>query len=200
MNITTTSTTKRSVVAFAALLAGGLALAGCSSTADAETGTTTTETAAQGESLSIVDPWVKSAESGMSAAFGTIENDSNQDATVVSAATEVSPMIELHETVADASGNMVMQEKDGGFVIPAGGSYELTPGGNHIMLMGLSNPVVAGDEVTFTLELADGSTFDFTAAARDYSGANENYVGDDEGGMDMDGMDMGDDEHADMDH
>lgn len=192
-----TTTTKRSVVAFAALLAGGLALAGCSSTADAETDTTTTETAAQGESLSIVDPWVKSAESGMSAAFGTIENDSDEDATVVSASTEVSPMIELHETVADASGNMVMQEKDGGFVIPAGGSYELTPGGNHIMLMGLNNPVVAGDEVTFTLDLADGSTFDFTAAARDYSGANENYVGDDEGGMDMD---MGDDEHADMDH
>lgn len=194
------TTTKRTAIAFAALLAGGLTLAGCSSTADAETDTTTTETATQAEALSIVDPWVKSAESGMSAAFGTVENDSDEDVNVVAASTEVSPMIELHETVADASGNMVMQEKDGGFVIPAGGSYELTPGGNHIMLLGLESPVVAGDEVTFTLELADGSTFDFTAAARDYSGANENYVGDDEGGMNMDDMDMGDDEHADMDH
>lgn len=167
---TATNTAAARIRSVAVLAVAVAALAGCS-TADGET----EPAAEQAASLNIVDPWVKAAESGMSAAFGTLENDGDAEITVVSAASGSSPMIELHETVADAAGQMVMQEKDGGFVVPAGGAYELTPGGNHLMLMGLEEAVVAGDEVSFVLELADGSTFEFTAAARDYAGANESY-------------------------
>jgi periplasmic copper chaperone A len=92
----------------------------------------------------------------------------------------------LHETVENASGSMVMQEKKGGFTIPAKGSLELAPGGNHLMLMDLTGPIKAGDDVTFTLTMKDGSTYEFTAPAKDYTGANENYEGGDMEGMDMD--------------
>lgn len=92
-------------------------------------------------------------------------------------------MLQLHETVANDAGEMVMQEKQGGFVIPAGGSFDLEPGGNHIMLMDLTAPLAAGDETTFTLTFSDDSTYEFTAPVKDYSGANENYEG---GDMDMD--------------
>jgi copper(I)-binding protein len=140
-----------------------------------------TASATAAESINIEDAWVKAADEGMSAAFGTLENDSDTDITVVSAESAASTMIELHETVENDAGEMVMQAKDGGFVIPAGGSLELAPGANHIMLMGLTAPLVAGDDATFTLTLSDGSTYDFTAPAKDYTGANETYEGD----MDM---------------
>ncbi|NYD67783.1 copper chaperone PCu(A)C [Agromyces atrinae] len=168
-----------------AALSGGilaLALAGCSSPEPASVSTTTAA-----EAVTIDDAWVKTAESGMSAAFGEIENTGDADITVVSATSAASPMLELHETVENESGEMVMREKTGGFTIAAGEILELTPGGNHIMLMGLEAPVVAGDEVAFTLTFDDGSTFEFTAPAKDYSGANENYVGDGEMDMDMGG-------------
>lgn len=157
------------------------------------TGCATTEPAApvagakDSESLTIADAWVKAADEGMSAAFGTLENAGATDITIVSATTSASGMVELHETIENDAGEMVMQAKAGGFVIPAGGSYELAPGGNHIMLMDLTAALKAGDESTVTLTLSDGSTFDFTALAKDYSGANETYEGD------M-GMDMGTDE------
>ena len=80
---------------------------------------------------------------------------------------------------------MVMREKDGGFVIPAGGKLALEPGANHIMLMGLSGPLTAGSDVTFTLTFSDDSTYEVTAPVKDYSGANENY----EGGEEHEGMD-----------
>ena len=41
------------------------------------------------------------------------------------------------------NGAMVMSEKPGGFVIPAKGSFELKPGGNHLMFMG-SYPLELG--------------------------------------------------------
>ena len=97
--------------------------------------------------------------------------------------------------VDDGSGSMVMQEKDGGFIVPAGGSLTLEPGGYHFMLMGLTAPLVAGDEATFTVTFEDGSTMEFTAPVKDFTGADENYNG---GGMDMDeghsDMDMGGDD------
>lgn len=126
--------------------------------------------------LTVEDVWVKSAESGMSAAFGVLTNSSDEAVTVTSASSSASGMVELHETVEDADGQMVMRQKDGGFVVPANGTFVLEPGGNHLMLMNLNAPVKAGDEVNFTLTLSDGSTLDFTAPAKDYSGANEHYA------------------------
>lgn len=176
MNTLHTRTPLAALAATAALL---LALTGCAGTATAETSATT---APEADSITVEDAWVKTAEKGMSAAFGTIENTGDTDVVIVGASTAASPMIELHETVEDDSGAMVMRQKEGGFVIPAGDHLHLEPGGNHIMLMDLADPIVAGDEVTFTLEFEDGSTLEFTAPGKDYEGANESYEGD----MDMD--------------
>ena len=173
MNTKTTSTLAGIAIAL-------LALAGCAPATDAAVDAPTAAT--QADSVVITDAWVKSADEGMSAAFGILGNSGATDAVVVSATTEASPMIELHETVENDSGEMVMQEKDGGFVIPADSTFALEPGGNHIMLMGLAAPLAAGEDVSFTLTFADGSEYTFTAPVKDYSGANKTYEGDD---MDM---------------
>lgn len=157
------------------LVAAAFALTGCAGTAAPDT----EDAALAADSIEISDGWVKSAAEGMSAGFGELTNDSDSDITVVSAETEASSMLELHETVENESGAMVMRQIEGGFVIPAGGSLALEPGGNHIMLMDLTAPLKAGDEVTFTLTFSDDSTFDFTAPVKDYSGANETYEGGD---------------------
>ncbi|KQV03749.1 hypothetical protein ASC55_01885 [Microbacterium sp. Root322] len=158
-----------------------LALTGCTP----ESSTSESASRPGGETVTIEDAWVKSADEGMSAAFGTLLNSGDDDVTVVSVTSEASDMIELHETVENEAGEMVMREKDGGFVIPAGGKLALEPGANHIMLMGLSGPLTAGSDVTFTLTFSDDSTYEFTAPVKDYSGANENY----EGGEEHEGMD-----------
>lgn len=166
-----------------------LALAACSGAAEADAPSSSPDGTAAG-SVTVEDAWVKSAESGMSAAFGQIENTGDADVTVVSVASPASTMLELHETVENETGEMVMREKDGGFTIPAGGVLALEPGASHIMLMDLTAPVVAGDEVTFTLTFSDDSTLAFTAPAKDYSGANETYAeGEGHEGMDTGGDD-----------
>lgn len=168
-----TTATRFAVVAAAAVLT----LTSCAG-AVAGTAAPVAATTKQADSLAIEGAWMKAADSGMSAAFGVLENTGDEDVTIVSAASPASATVELHETVANDAGEMVMQETAGGYVVPAGGSFELAPGGNHLMLMGLASPVTAGDEVTFTMTLSDGSTFEFDAAAKDFSGGNESYEGD----------------------
>lgn len=128
--------------------------------------------------LAVVDPWVKTTGDGMTAAFGTLVNNTDADVTVTSAASPLSPKVELHE-VADAGGKMVMRPKKGGFVIPAQGRHELTPGGDHIMLMDVTAKVEPGAEVPVTLTLADGATLRFTAIGKDFAGGDEDYHGGD---------------------
>ncbi|MGC4821782.1 copper chaperone PCu(A)C [Micromonospora sp. DT63] len=124
--------------------------------------------------VTIRDPWVKAADKGMTAAFGTLVNDSDTDVTVTGATTSVSPM-ELHE-MAMKDGKMVMQAKQGGIVIKAKSTHPLEPGGDHLMLMDVKQPVRAGDELTFTLTFADGKTQQFTAVAKPFTGAQETYA------------------------
>ncbi|MFG1922567.1 copper chaperone PCu(A)C [Cryptosporangium sp. NPDC048952] len=163
------------------LLAAGCSTDASSTTAAAEAPAAPAASAATETTISITDPWFKAADKGMTAAFGTLVNNTDKPLTIVSATSDVSTM-ELHEmTMKD--GKMVMQPKEGGFVLPAKGKHELSPGGDHLMFMELKSPVQAGDEVTFTLKLADGSTVPFTAVAKPYSGAEESYAPD--GGMTM---------------
>ncbi|ROR96334.1 hypothetical protein EDD28_0917 [Salana multivorans] len=191
----------------AAVLGTGLlalTLAACASGSDTGTAQAATSTASPvdtdttgGESaestqlagLTLVDGWVKAADSGMSAAFGVLENPTDSDLAVVGVSSPVSSQMQLHETVV-VDGAMKMQQVDS-FTVPAGGTFVLEPGGNHLMFMDLTTPVAPGDDVDLTLDLADGSTYSVTVQAREFAGADEEYVG-----GEMDGMDMHEDDHA----
>jgi Uncharacterized protein conserved in bacteria len=140
-----------------------------------------------GAALSVTDPWVKAADKGMTTAFGTLVNNTDKELTVVSATSPAAARVELHEVV-EKDGKTTMRQKEGGFVIPARGSHTLEPGGDHLMLMDITGKVEPGDEVTFTLTFADGSTAEFTAVAKAFAGANEEYHGHkSEGGESEDG-------------
>ncbi|MBB2910196.1 hypothetical protein FHS43_001459 [Streptosporangium becharense] len=148
--------------------------------------------AAAGAVLSVVDPWVKTTKKGMTAAFGTLVNNTDAEVTVVSGSTPLSPKVELHEVV-ESGGKMVMQPKQSGFVIPARGTHRLQPGGDHIMLMGVTEEVKPGAQVAFTLTLKDGKTLEFTAVGKDFAGGKEDYQpghgtgGENEGGHEGNG-------------
>ncbi|WP_016699546.1 copper chaperone PCu(A)C [Actinoalloteichus spitiensis] len=158
-----------SLVSLAA--ATSLALTACGSTDEEEP----VEAAPAADVVRMDDAWVKAAEEGMSAAFGELANSGDEDVTVVSVTTPASTVLELHETVENEAGAMVMREVEGGFVVPASGSLSLEPGGDHIMLMDLTGPLTAGEDVSFTLTFSDDSTYEFSAPVKDYSGANESY-------------------------
>lgn len=166
MNTSTLRTSALPRVAALAAIAA-FALSACSGMSDVT----------EAESTTMTDPWVKAVDDGMTAAFGVLTNDSDEDVTIVAASTDTAPTVELHETSMDATGGMSMSPIEGGFVIPAGGSLTLEVGSFHIMIMGVSEPIVAGDDVDITLTFSDDSTLDVTATAKEFTGANEHYDG-----------------------
>lgn len=86
----------------------------------------------------------------VTAAYGTIKNDSAESVSLM--ITEVKPFkaVELHETY-EASGKMGMRKIEK-ILIPAHQSFQLKPGGNHIMLFDPTKELKIGEmvEVSFT--------------------------------------------------
>ncbi|RIV37075.1 copper chaperone PCu(A)C [Micromonospora radicis] len=171
----------RPAVLITGVLLAGL-VSGCGSTDDGSTAaptpsvtaTPSTPTGVEDGVLTVQDPWVKAADEGMTGAFATLVNNTDADVTITAVTSAVSPM-ELHE-MAMQDGKMVMRAKEGGVVIKARGEHRLEPGGDHLMLMNLAQPVRAGDELSFTLTFADGRTQTFTAVAKPFTGAQESYA------------------------
>lgn len=146
-------------------------LAGCAPTPSAESAPTAAE------NVQVVDAWVKAVDDGMTGGFALLENTGDSEVTLVAATTDAATTVELHEVVM-SDGAMVMQPKEGGILLAAGSGHELMPGADHIMLMGVTQPLLPGDEVLVTLEFSDGSTLEHAFTVKEFAGADEEYVGD----------------------
>lgn len=88
------------------------------------------------------------------AIFLRIENHSPGDDRLVSVTSDVAEMVQLHTSKAGADGVMQMLPIEGGVAVPKGATHDLTRGGDHVMLMGLTRKLAPGDkiDVTFTFE------------------------------------------------
>lgn len=186
----------RVLVAPAATLAVLLALSGCagesgaqgSTGAGSDAGSAAVQEPAvvqESEGFAISDAWVKATDTEntgteMTGVFGVITNNTDADFTIVSVSSEIAGMTELHETIVQSDGSSVMQELEGGATVPAGGDFVLEPGGNHIMLMMLKEPILPGDDIEITVTTAEGDEYSFFATAREYTGAQETYAPDSE--------------------
>jgi len=134
-----------------------------------------TSAAANACALTMADPWVKAQDTAMTGAFGVFSNPSDSDITIASASSPSAGMMEIHEVV-DKDGAMVMQPKEGGLVVPAGGSATLKPGSDHLMLMKLPAPIEAGDEVEITVVCDSGGSLTWMSVAKPFEGGAEPYV------------------------
>jgi copper(I)-binding protein len=106
---------------------------------------------------------------GNGAAYMTILNGFGSDVQLVSAESEASNVVELHETVDD-NGVMRMQPRPEGFTVPAGGMVELKPGGKHVMLIDLVEPLEPGKQLEITLNFDNGESLTVTVPVTEMSG------------------------------
>jgi copper(I)-binding protein len=109
---------------------------------------------------SINGPWARAtfalAKSG--AAYFAITNTGSHEIVLTSVAVDssIAMMAELHHTVMQDD-MMRMQELEDGIIIKAGATLEFSPGGMHVMLMGLQKPLSKNESIIIELYFEDGS-------------------------------------------
>ncbi|WP_409334771.1 copper chaperone PCu(A)C [Bradyrhizobium neotropicale] len=103
--------------------------------------------------LVINQAWSRATPSGAKVAGGylTIENKGSSPDRLVGASGDIAGKLEVHE-MATENGVMKMRPLDKGLAIEPGKTVKLAPGGYHLMMFDLKQPLKQGDKVPVTLE------------------------------------------------
>jgi len=112
-----------------------------------------TSACGSGDSLEVDNVWARASANmqNAGAVYMTITGGDDADTLVgVAVDSSVAAVAELHESSMDDEGTMTMQQV-AGIDVPAGDDVMLEPGGFHVMLMQLAEPLVDGMEFTVTL-------------------------------------------------
>jgi copper(I)-binding protein len=134
----------------AALAAGGAVLA----------------VAAQAQPASVKDAWVRAPAPGQKVAGVYMEIVSRTNTALVAVASPAAARAELHSTALE-DGVMKMRPLER-IELPAGTAVKLAPGGLHVMLIDLKQPLQRGEKVPLTLtvlQFDSGSRSVFTIRA-----------------------------------
>lgn len=115
--------------------------------------------------LAVSDAWVRTPNPAVdvAAAFLTLENNTNAPVALVAVSSKQAKVVEMHETKT-VDGMMTM-EKVERIGVPPRGKARLMPGGSHLMLIELAQPLLSPVELTMRFD--DGTVITANAEIRD---------------------------------
>lgn len=103
----------------------------------------------------VSDAWARATVPGQDNAAVSMHITSQKEASLIAVSSPVASSAEIH-SMTHENGMMKMRALDV-LALKAGQEVELGNGGNHLMLIGLKKPLIAGDSValTLTMQFAD---------------------------------------------
>ena len=104
--------------------------------------------------VKVEQAWVRPSVPGQQGTGGYMKLTARDSQKLVGASSPVAGVAEIHEMKMD--GDVMTMKPVGALDLPAGRTVELKPGGLHLMLMDLKQPLAAGSRVPLTLVLKDG--------------------------------------------
>lgn len=137
--------TRSTVIALLALFATGL-LAGC---ADGSEAASESGDLVVAEAFTPVPP-----NPEVAGVYLVIENGSGVDDHLIGASTDIAGAVEIHSTTEDDAGRSIMEEQER-LAVPAGSTVTFEPGGLHLMLLQVSEPLQVDDTFDLELEFAE---------------------------------------------
>ncbi|GAB4396451.1 MAG: copper chaperone PCu(A)C [Rhodoferax sp.] len=118
-----------------------------------------------GESVAVSDAWVRATVKGQMATGAFMNLTADADAVLIGAQSPVAGVAQVHEMKME-NGVMKMAELKPGLPLPAGKTVALKPGGYHVMLMDLKQPLTKDSTVPVTLRFKDAKGTEFSTEVK----------------------------------
>ena len=127
-------------------------------------------------------PWSRPAVAGTNGVgYVTLANRGKAPDTLVKIESPLAAKVEMHRTTM--TGNVMSMQKQEKVSLPAGGQVVFGPSGYHLMLMGLTRTLKAGDEIPATLIFASGARVKIAFAVGEGLGPPKTTAADSMAGM-----------------
>jgi periplasmic copper chaperone A len=100
--------------------------------------------------IAVTTPWTRAAgQNGTGAGFLSIANRGSTADRLVGASSPIARVVEIHTHIRE--GDILRMRPVAAVDLPPGGTVTLQPGGFHLMLIGLKEPLIQGQSVPLTL-------------------------------------------------
>jgi hypothetical protein len=136
--------------------------------------------------LVISQGWSRATPGGAKVGGGylSIENKGAAPDRLLGVTADFAGKIEVHE-MATTNGVMTMRALDKGLTVEPGKTVKLAPGGYHLMMFGLKNPLKQGEKLPITLEFEKAGKVNTTLDVQGVGAQGPAGVGEMGGSMDM---------------
>jgi copper(I)-binding protein len=115
--------------------------------------------------VTAADAWCRPTPNGARAGACYLSLTAGADDRLVGAASPRAGEVQIHEMTTE-NGVMRMGELTDGLPLPKGEATALRPGGVHLMLIGLTAPLIAGETAPLTLRFDDAPEITVQAQVR----------------------------------
>jgi periplasmic copper chaperone A len=120
---------------------------------------------AQASALIAQDAWARQVPgSDVAAVYLTLRNPTAKSISIVGVESPVATHAMIHETKTEGGQSRMRPHEQ--LLVAPGQTVKLEPGGLHVMLHGLTQPLAVGQSVPLVLLLADGSKVQAAALVR----------------------------------
>lgn len=124
------------------------------------------------DDIEVKNPWARTAMKGEnSAVYFDIHNGLNEADELLGVSSDVAASVEVHLSLITADGVMQMTKQDS-VALDAGAEVTFAPGGLHIMLVGLTRDLKAGDQFQLTLHFKSHADIVLTVTVQEMEGMN----------------------------
>ncbi len=111
-------------------------------------------------SVKVEDAWVRGTVASQKATGAFMRLTASANARLVAVQSPAAGVVEIHEMAMEK--DVMKMRAVPGLALSAGQAVELKPGGYHVMLMDLKQPLKAGERVAITLVFEDAAKKRFT--------------------------------------
>ncbi|MFO7542177.1 MAG: copper chaperone PCu(A)C [Thiobacillus sp.] len=126
--------------------------------------------------VSVTNAWARATMPGQPVSGAYMKIKADADARLLSVSSPAIPRVEVHEMKMD--GDVMRMREVTEIRLPKGKAVSLEPGGFHLMLMNLKQPIAAGDVIPLTLVVESGGkrqTVEVKAEARALGGGGMHH-------------------------
>ena len=116
--------------------------------------------------LVVQDAWVRATTPGadIAAAYMTLRNTGTTPITVTGVESPIAGHAMIHETKVEGGQSKMRPHEQ--LAIAPGATVKLQPGGLHVMMHDLKQPLTVGEKVPLVIQLSGGGTVEATATVR----------------------------------
>jgi copper(I)-binding protein len=116
--------------------------------------------------LVVQDAWVRATPPGadIAAAYMTLRNTGTTPITVTGVESPIAGHAMIHETKVEGGQSKMRPHEQ--LAIAPGATVKLQPGGLHVMMHDLKQPLTVGEKVPLVIQLSGGGTVEATATVR----------------------------------